>query len=78
MALYPFALLRGHGHNVYTRYSSTNRSSTHPSFLTFMVLINFGSYKLELIAVLSFLTETDTLSEKDATKTVNTDSCLST
>ena len=32
MALYPFALLRGHCHNVYTRDSSTNRSSTHPSF----------------------------------------------
>jgi uncharacterized membrane protein len=44
----------------------------------FTVLINFGSYKLVLIAVLSFLTETDTLNEKDATKAVNTDSCLST
>ena len=42
-----------------------------------MVLMNFGSYKLVLIAVLSLLTETDTLSEKDATKTVDTDSCLS-
>ena len=44
----------------------------------FTVLINFGSYKLVRIAVLSFLTETDTLNEKDATKAVNTDSCLST
>ena len=43
-----------------------------------MVLINFGSYKLVLIAVLSLLTEADTLNEKDVTKTVNTDSCLST
>jgi hypothetical protein len=43
-----------------------------------MVLINFGSYKLVPIAVLSFLTETDTLNEKDITKTVDTDSCLST
>ena len=34
--------------------------------------------RVVLIAVLSFLTETDTLNEKDVTKTVDNDSCLST
>jgi hypothetical protein len=35
---------------------------------------NFGSYKLVLISVLSFLTGPVTLDEKDAAKTVDADS----
>ena len=46
-------------------------------FLNLYGFIYFGSYKLVQIYVLSFLTEPDTLNEKDAAKTVDTDSGLS-